>query len=211
MKQLAAERGERPAVTDQHRTVTWGELHRRTNRIARGLIAAGVKQGDLVTLGLPNSADFVEACYGLWKAGATPQPISWRLPAHEAEAVMELAETPILIAGETIASDRPRYDVAGPAGAERGRQRPRGPHRADLEGADLRRLDRPAEADPVGRPGRVRSCHRRAATGAPAKTPCSMPGPLYHNGPFTSLLRRTEPGRARGRHAQVRRRGDAAG
>ena len=111
VKQLAAERGERPAVTDQHRTVTWGELHRRTNRIARGLIAAGVKQGDLVTLGLPNSADFVEACYALWKVGATPQPISWRLPQAEAEAVMELAETPILIAGETIASDRPRYDV----------------------------------------------------------------------------------------------------
>ena len=83
LTQLAGERGDRPAVSDQHRTVTWAELDRRTNRLARGLEAAGVRQGDLVTVGLTNSVDFVEACYALWKAGATPQPISHRLPAGE--------------------------------------------------------------------------------------------------------------------------------
>ena len=95
LRELAAKRSDRPAVTDQQRTVTWAELDRRTNRIARGLEAAGVKLGDLVTVGLANSVDFIEACYGLWKVGATPQPISHRLPAAEAAAVMELAETPI--------------------------------------------------------------------------------------------------------------------
>ena len=69
LSQLAAQRPHRPAVSDQVRTVTWGELDRRTNRIARGLEAAGVRAGDLVTVGLPNSVDFVEACFGLWKAG----------------------------------------------------------------------------------------------------------------------------------------------
>jgi bile acid-coenzyme A ligase len=117
VSELAAERGERPAVTDQHRTVTWAELHRRTNRIARGLEAAGVKQGDLVTVGLPNSVDFVEACYALWKIGATPQPISYRLPTAEAEAVMALAETPILIAGPTIERRPPAIRHRRPAGA----------------------------------------------------------------------------------------------
>jgi bile acid-coenzyme A ligase len=111
LRELAAERPDRPAVTDQHRTVTWAELDRRTDRVARGLEAAGVKQGDLVTIGLANSVDFIEACYGLWKVGATPQPISHRLPQAEAVAVMELAETPILIASESVASERPRYDV----------------------------------------------------------------------------------------------------
>src|SRR5579862_4322622 len=111
LSQIAAERPGRPAVSDERRTVSWGELDRRTNRIARGLEAAGVRHGDLVTVGLPNSVDYIEACFGLWKAGATPQPISYRLPAHEADAVMDLAETPILIAGETLASARPRYDV----------------------------------------------------------------------------------------------------
>src|SRR5262249_20401127 len=111
LTELANERPDRPAVSDEHRTVTWKELDKSTNRIARALEKVGVKQGDLVTIGMPNGVDFIEACYGLWKAGATPQPISWRLPAHEAEAVMDLAETPILIATDSIDSKRPRYDV----------------------------------------------------------------------------------------------------
>ena len=65
LTQLANERGERPAVSDQHRSVTWAELDRRTNQLARGLEAAGVRQGDLVTVGLTNSVDFIEACYAL--------------------------------------------------------------------------------------------------------------------------------------------------
>src|SRR5271169_3030275 len=92
LTELAAERPDRPAVSDERRTVTWKELDLRTNRIARGLEQVGVKQGDLVTIGLPNDAHFIEACYALWKVGATPQPISYRLPRHEAEAVMDLAQ-----------------------------------------------------------------------------------------------------------------------
>jgi bile acid-coenzyme A ligase len=65
LTELAEERPGRPAVTDERRTVTWQELDRRTNRIARGLEHAGVKQGDLVTIGLPDSVDFIEACFGL--------------------------------------------------------------------------------------------------------------------------------------------------
>ena len=113
LAQLARERPERPAVTDVDRTVTWRELDLRVNRIARALEAVGVKQGDLVTVGLPNSVDFIEACHGLWRIGATPQPISHRLPPTEAKAVMDLAATPILIAGAAFESDRPRYDIAG--------------------------------------------------------------------------------------------------
>ena len=67
LTELANERPDRPAVTDETRTVTWKNLDRRTNRIARALEKVGVKQGDLVTIGLPNSVDFVEACYALWK------------------------------------------------------------------------------------------------------------------------------------------------
>jgi bile acid-coenzyme A ligase len=87
-----------PAVTCGDQTLSYLELHKRTNRICRALQQLGVKQGDLVTLGLPNSVGFVEACYGIWKAGATPQPVSFRLPKGELEAIIELARTPIVIA-----------------------------------------------------------------------------------------------------------------
>src|SRR5258706_6604012 len=75
-----------PAVSSGPATLSYAQLHARTNRIARGLAALGVKHGDLVTLGLPNSIGFVEACYGIWKLGATPQPVSFRLPKGELEA-----------------------------------------------------------------------------------------------------------------------------
>ena len=182
---LAQERPARPAVTDQHRTVTWNELDLRTNRLARGLMTAGVKHGDLVTIGLPNSVDFVEACFALWKVGATPQPISYRLPQHEAEAVMDLAETPILIAGDTVQGNKPRYDV---------------PALLALSDDESAHEDRtapfykaPTSGGSTGRPKLILSggpgVTDPSAAGAYRTVPDDtmiMPGPLYHNGPFTS-------------------------
>jgi bile acid-coenzyme A ligase len=182
---LAKERPDRPAVSDIDRTVTWRELDRRSNRVARGLQAAGVKFGDLVTIGLANSVDFIEACYGIWKLGATPQPISPRLPAAEADGVMDLAQTPILIAGPSIPSDRPRYDV---------------PALLALSGDDSPLEDRtapiwkaPTSGGSTGRPKLILSggpgVFTPALPGAYRTTGDDvmiMPGPLYHNGPFTS-------------------------
>ena len=187
LSQLAAQRPHRPAVSDQVRTVTWEDLDRRTNRLARGLEAAGVRAGDLVTVGLPNSVDFIEACFGLWKAGATPQPISFRLPAHEAEAVMDLAQTPILIASDTIESARSRYDV---------------PSLLALSDDDSPVEDRiapyykaPTSGGSTGRPKLILSGGPGVFTPSPdgigayrttGDDVMIMPGPLYHNGPFTS-------------------------
>jgi bile acid-coenzyme A ligase len=186
LTELAAERPDRPAVSDQRRTVTWAELDRITNRLARGLEAAGVRQGDLVTIGLPNGVEFIEACFGLWKAGATPQPVSYRLPRHEAEAVMELAETPILISRPELEGSRPRYDVADLLA---------------LSADDSRVEDRiaphykaPTSGGSTGRPKLILSggagvTSRGAGIGAYGAAPNDVmiqPGPLYHNGPFTS-------------------------
>jgi len=41
-----------------------------------------------VTLGLPNGIEFFAACLATWKLGATPQPISARLPALERRAIL---------------------------------------------------------------------------------------------------------------------------
>ncbi len=187
LSQLAGERGGRPAVSDEHRTVTWAELDRRTNRLARGFEAAGVRQGDLVTVGLPNSVDFVEACYALWKVGATPQPISFRLPPAEAEAVMALANTPIFVAGQQFESGRRRFDVD---------------QLLALSDDDSPVEDRvapvykaPTSGGSTGRPKLILS--GSAGVFAPPEgggggyrtsgdDVMVMPGPLYHNGPFTS-------------------------
>ena len=186
LTELANERPDRPAVSDEHRTVTWKELDASTNRIARALEKVGVKQGDLVTIGLPNGVDFIEACYGLWKAGATPQPISWRLPAHEAEAVMDLAETPILIATDSIESKRPRYDVRQLLAMS--------DDDSPVEDRTAPIYKAPTSGGSTGRPKLILSggpgvTTSGLTTGGYRTTQDDvmiMPGPLYHNGPFTS-------------------------
>src|SRR5882757_7697570 len=50
LKQHARFQPNAPAVSCGETTLSYAELHRRTNRIARGLAALGVKHGDLVTL-----------------------------------------------------------------------------------------------------------------------------------------------------------------
>src|SRR5262249_53323104 len=100
-----------PAITCDGETITYGELHKRTNRMARALAARGVKLGDFVTIALPNSIDFLSSNFALWKLGATPQPVSWRLPPHEIKAIIELANSPLVI-GTNAALDAVRPVVS---------------------------------------------------------------------------------------------------
>ncbi|MDP3855964.1 AMP-binding protein [Phenylobacterium sp.] len=112
LKLLAELKPDAPAVSCGDVTLTYLEFHRLSNRAARGLLAHGVKLGDLVTLGLPNSTDFAVACWAMWKVGATPQPVAFRLPKAELEAIMELAQTPVVIAQFEHQIDRPLLSVS---------------------------------------------------------------------------------------------------
>jgi bile acid-coenzyme A ligase len=95
---LAAVAPARPAITHEGRTVTRGELERRTNRLARAYARLGVRPDSFVTIALPNSIAFFEATIAAWKLGATPQPISARLTVAERRAILELA-APSLVVG----------------------------------------------------------------------------------------------------------------
>jgi len=165
-----------------------------------------VRQGDLVTVGLTNSVAFIEACYGLWKVGATPQPISFRLPASEAEAVMALAATPILIAGPQFDSTRPRFEVDQLMALS--------VDDSPVEDRIAPFYKAPTSGGSTGRPKLILS-------GSPGvfappegggggyrtsgEDTMLMPGPLYHNGPFTSSF----AGLNQGAHLVVMPRFDA--
>src|SRR5215472_7209041 len=95
---LAEQNPDRPALTFEGRTVTRLELEKRTNRLARAYQQLGVVQDDLVTIALPNGIEFYEAALAVWKLGATPQPISSRLPGPERRSIIELAN-PSLVLG----------------------------------------------------------------------------------------------------------------
>ncbi|MBV9902997.1 MAG: AMP-binding protein, partial [Alphaproteobacteria bacterium] len=185
MADIAAEKPDAPAITSQDVTRTWRELHLRTNRMARGLLAKGVKFGDFVTIALPNGNGFIETCYALWKIGATPQPVSSRLPPNELAAIIELANSPIVVSDTPMESPRPVVSV-------------RELYEASHDDSDLPEAIAPAYKAPTsggstGRPKLIVSGQRGVTVKGgmlqsfykyTKDTTVLMPGPLYHNGPF---------------------------
>jgi len=183
LAQLAEADPRRPVLTDHERSLSRAELEVRTNRLARDLAARGVVDGDLVTIGLPNSVGFFEAAIACWKLGATPQQVSSRLPKGELDAIMDLAQ-PRLVIGLAHPSV-----PSLPAG-----------HEADpsLSDAPLPIVVSPSWKAPTsggstGRPKLIVSTAKALTegvvilgmlTGQRSGGVHLCTGPLYHNGPF---------------------------
>ena len=60
----------RVALVDEIGALTFGELHRRSNALARALAARGVHEGDSVAIMCRNHRGFVDACVATAKLGA---------------------------------------------------------------------------------------------------------------------------------------------
>lgn len=181
----AAERDpDRPAVTCGNDTISRAELDRRSNRLARAYAELGVKEGSFVTIALPNSTEFFVAAVAAWKLGATPQPVSYRLPDRERQAIVDLADPPVVIGADPAA--HPGRHVL-PAGWEPDPALDDGPlpdvicaaWKAPTSGGSTGRPKLIVAADPgvvmVGQPG----------MGTRTDGVMCMPGPLYHNAPFS--------------------------
>jgi bile acid-coenzyme A ligase len=182
---LADQDPDRPAVTDARGSLTRRELDLRSNALARAYADLGVGQDDLVTIGLPNGIEFYLACAAVWKIGATPQPVSARLPAAELAGLVELADPPLLVGVEgpgrpsvRAGLDASRYDD-GP-----------------LPDAWARSWKAPTSGGSTGRPKLILSGTPAQVDPEVAAVPYMprdgvqlVPGPLYHNGPFIYSMR----------------------
>ena len=189
LKEIVAAKPGAPAITSQDVTQTWAELHRRSNRMARGLLAKGVKQGDYLTIALSNGIEFVETCYACWKIGAVPQPVSSRLPASELAAIVELAKTPIVVSDTPMAAPAPVVSSGELLAASA--------DESDLPDAVSPSWKAPTSGGSTGRPKLIvsgtagltaKGGAAQSFWGHTADTVALMPGPLYHNGPFSNVF-----------------------
>jgi bile acid-coenzyme A ligase len=180
---LAVEDPDLPAVTVAGSSVTRGELNRRSNRLARAFAAEGVGREDLVTIAMPNSVEFVEAAVACWKLGAVPQPVSARLPGRELATIVEVADSALVVGVEAgLVPGR----VTWPAGRELDpglSEEPlppaaAGTWKAPTSGGSTGRPKLILSGDPAIVPAEPRSGMRRGGC-------VLIPGPLYHNAPFT--------------------------
>ncbi|BDT89401.1 acid--CoA ligase [Nocardia cyriacigeorgica] len=113
----AASGPDRPAITFEGRTQTYGELLDRIDRLAAELIAGGVEPGDRVGyLGL-NHPDFLVTLFAASRAGAIFVPLNFRLTAAELGYIIGDAGVHTLIA------DTAHAEVVDPVLAESGVRR----------------------------------------------------------------------------------------
>src|SRR5437660_5661759 len=121
--EVAAQRGgDRVAVIDSQRSMTYGELDRATNRAARLLLAFGVRHNDRVLLAMSNSVEFAVGYFGALKAGAIAVPVasgerSDRLKAivrdcEPAAYIVDRGAWPAVRQATTGAAARPMFVVA---------------------------------------------------------------------------------------------------
>ncbi|ALE78390.1 fatty acid--CoA ligase [Pseudonocardia sp. TMWB2A] len=90
---------DRPAVSLDDRTVTFGELDARANRVAHALAAAGLRPGDRLAVLLRNTPEYVEVLFGSARAGVVLVALNWRLAAPEIAAVLGDARPALVLTG----------------------------------------------------------------------------------------------------------------
>ena len=77
--------GSRRALVTPDGATTWRELEAQSRRVAKALLARGVKRGDFVGLLCGNDAHWVASFYGAALIGAVTVPVNTRFKAAEIE------------------------------------------------------------------------------------------------------------------------------
>ena len=189
LRRTALARPDQPAITvEGEGALTWSELDRRTNRLARAFAHLGVDEGDLVTIGLPNSLGFVESTVATLKLGAIPQMVSQRMPDMERQAIVELADSRLVVG----------TDPAAHPGRQVLAQVPELDPSVDGSALPLRvstSWKAPTSGGSTGRPKLIVSGASAVVDDEgeppvliPRDGTVLIPGPLYHNGPFVSAM-----------------------
>jgi bile acid-coenzyme A ligase len=169
------------ALVHEGNELSWLELEAMSNRLARAYQSLGVQQDDFVTVALPNGVEFFLSCLAIWKLGATPQPVSAKLPRIERDAIIELA-APSLVVGVADAGTAQSVPVGYTPNPELSD--------AALPDVVAKSFKAMTSGGSTGRPKLIVSTTPSMwdLSSEPLHIPLQgamlIPGPLYHNGPF---------------------------
>jgi acyl-CoA synthetase (AMP-forming)/AMP-acid ligase II len=149
----AARHPDDPAIIDEFGTLTFREVHRRTNALAHELRAAGLQAGDKVAIVCRNHRGFVESMIAGSKLGADLLYLNTALAAPQVAEVVD-REKPA-----AIFHDAEFDDVVVPAAGDRLRivatPQPPGADGGAPTLDDLIARGDPSDLKPPGRRGRV--------------------------------------------------------
>jgi amino acid adenylation domain-containing protein len=99
------------------RALTYGELDRRANRMARRLLRLGVGPDSVVALLAERGLDFLTAVLAVWKAGGAYLPLDHRHPAERLRQVVGQSGSRLVLVERSFArvfgEDLPAVQLAG--------------------------------------------------------------------------------------------------
>src|SRR5690348_11676369 len=94
------------------RQFTYREFLSAVGRVAGMLAARGVRKGDVVSLLLPNSAEYIIAYFACWQLGALAGPVNGHLKEQEIEYVVSNSEAKLMLVNSEFLGKVERIDVA---------------------------------------------------------------------------------------------------
>lgn len=122
-----------PAIRFQGRTMTYGELEERANRLAHRLQALGVGPDVLVAICFERSPEMIVALLAVLKAGGAYVPLDPKYPRERIAFVLEETDAPVLLTQRSLVDALPAHgarvvcmeDLRDEAGSGSGRPQSR--------------------------------------------------------------------------------------
>ncbi|MGB6453792.1 MAG: amino acid adenylation domain-containing protein [Streptosporangiaceae bacterium] len=100
LTEAAARQPQRPAVASDGCLLSYQELDRLSNQVARSLLRVGVAPGDRVAVLAPKSAAAIIGLYGALKAGACYVPLDPKAPAGRLSHIVRDSGAAAIVADE---------------------------------------------------------------------------------------------------------------
>ena len=88
---------DRVAAVCAGRSLTYGQLNARANRLARGLLARGLRREGVVAVVAERNLDWLAAVLGIFKAGGVYLPIEPHFPADRIAAMLARADCGLVL------------------------------------------------------------------------------------------------------------------
>ena len=98
LRAVVSWKGDLPAITtlaagQPTRTMSFRELERASNRLARAYASLGVERNQFVTICLPSGAEMLVSSFATWKLGASPNNVSGSMCRLSDGCVARLGDT----------------------------------------------------------------------------------------------------------------------
>jgi len=193
---LARERPEEPAIIVDGEPCSWAALDSRSSFAAARLLEEGVSTGGLVAIAARNDIDFFISVLAAYKTGGIPMPLSSRLTARERREILAVAQPEVLIGFDSVGESWPAkrcLDGLWSKSADFAPHIERVPNELAVVSPSWKA---PTSGGSTGRPKVIVATDgaaiNRAGTAGMMmrKSGCvCIPGPMYHNAPFSYAIR----------------------